>query len=144
MLPPSPCDSREEAGPILDGVARFEVLIAALQTQISRQLTLIAVLQALDAELERQLGLNSGNSGKPPSSDGLKKKPARTSSLRGRSGKKACMFGRSLRCSAPLCPSALRVATPSQQRRMLPHLASDWHNPAFTRSYRRDPPRYPT
>ena len=33
------------------------------------------------AELERRLGLNSGNSGKPPSSDGLKK-PRRTSSLR--------------------------------------------------------------
>ena len=40
------------------------------------------------AELERQLGLNSSNSGKPPSSDGLKKKPARVSSLRERSGKR--------------------------------------------------------
>ncbi len=40
------------------------------------------------AKLERRLGLNSGNSGKSPSSDGLKKKPARTSSLRGRSGKR--------------------------------------------------------
>ena len=45
-------------------------------------------LQTRIAELERQLGLNSGYSGKPPSSDNRKKKPARTSSLRERSGKK--------------------------------------------------------
>jgi transposase len=50
-------------------------------------IALIAALKARIAELERQLGLNSSNSGKPPSSDGLKK-PARVSSLRERSGKK--------------------------------------------------------
>jgi len=48
---------------------------------------LITELRARIAELERQLGLNSSNSGKPPSSDGLKK-PPRTSSLREASGKK--------------------------------------------------------
>ena len=48
---------------------------------------MIAGLQSKIAELERRLGLNSSNSGKPPSSDGLKK-PARTMSLRERSGKK--------------------------------------------------------
>ena len=54
---------------------------------IAAQQVLIAELRARIAELERHLGLNSGNSGKPPSSDGLKE-PARVSSLRARSGKK--------------------------------------------------------
>ena len=40
------------------------------------------------AELERRLGLNSDNSSKPPSSDGLKKKTHRTKSLRGKSQRK--------------------------------------------------------
>jgi len=61
--------------------ARYEAIIAELRAQN-------AALVARVAQLERQLGLNSGNSGKPPSSDGLKKKPARVSSLRERSGKK--------------------------------------------------------
>lgn len=40
------------------------------------------------AELKRQLGMNSGNSSKPPSSDGYGKKPA-PKSLRGKSDKKS-------------------------------------------------------
>ena len=55
-------------------------LIAALRAEN-------VALQARLAELERRLGLNSSNSGKPPSSDGLKK-PARVKSLRERSGNK--------------------------------------------------------
>lgn len=47
----------------------------------------IKTLMARVAELERQLGLNSTNSGKPPSSNGLKK-PPRTTSLREPSGRK--------------------------------------------------------
>ncbi|HEV1992534.1 MAG TPA: IS66 family transposase [Candidatus Dormibacteraeota bacterium] len=47
-----------------------------------------AALKARIAELERRLGLNSQNSGKPPSSDGLKK-PARVRSLREKSSKKS-------------------------------------------------------
>jgi transposase len=57
--------------------------------ELSREelIALVAALRAHIVELERRLGLNSSNSGKPPSSDGLKK-PARVSSLRERSGKK--------------------------------------------------------
>jgi hypothetical protein len=42
-----------------------------------------------ELELERRLGLNSSNSSKPPSGDGLSKKPPRTRSLRERSKKPA-------------------------------------------------------
>jgi transposase len=51
----------------------------------------VAALEERIGELERRLGLNSSNSGKPPSSDGLKKPtPApRVKSLREPSGKKS-------------------------------------------------------
>jgi transposase len=62
-------------------------LIALLLAQEARHAAEMAAMQARIAELERRLGLNSSNSGKPPSSDGLKK-PVRVSSLRERSGKK--------------------------------------------------------
>jgi len=58
-------------------------LIALIEAQAAQ----IAALMARVGELERRLGLNSSNSGKPPSSDGLKK-PARVASLRERSNKK--------------------------------------------------------
>jgi transposase len=54
-----------------------EELIALVKAQAAT----IAALEARVAELERRLGLNSRNSGKPPSSDGLKK-PPRVTSLR--------------------------------------------------------------
>jgi len=57
-----------------------EELIGALRRQI-------ATLEAEVADLRRQLGQDSSNSSKPPSSDGLKKKPRVPGSLRGRSGK---------------------------------------------------------
>src|SRR3982751_5901880 len=58
-------------------------------TELSREelIALVAALRTQIAELERRLGLNSANSGKPPSSDGLKK-PVRVSSLREASGRK--------------------------------------------------------
>jgi transposase len=87
MSSPLP-DSHEEASTAADRPATAQAVIAALQTQNAELLARIAVQDARIAELERQLGLNSGNSGKPPSSDGLKKKPVRVKSLRERSGKK--------------------------------------------------------
>ena len=62
--------------------------IAGLRAEITALRELITGLQTHIAELERRLGLNSSNSGKPPSSDGLKK-PARVRSLREPSGKSA-------------------------------------------------------
>jgi transposase len=54
-----------------------EELLALIAAQAEQ----IAVLTARVADLERRLGLDSSNSGKPPSSDGLRK-PARVRSLR--------------------------------------------------------------
>ena len=59
-----------------------EELLALIAAQAAQ----IAALTARIAELERRLGLDSSNSGKPPSSDGLKK-PVRVRSLREPSGK---------------------------------------------------------
>src|ERR1700722_7477268 len=87
MSLPSDSDSHEEAAPVPPGPASSEAVIAALQAQNAELRTLTGALQARIAELERQLGRNSSNSGKPPSSDGLKK-PPRVSNLRERSGKR--------------------------------------------------------
>src|SRR3954470_13299989 len=61
-------------------------LIELVLAQETRHAAEMAGLRERIAELERRLGLNSGNSGKPPSSDGLKK-PPRVGTLRQPSGK---------------------------------------------------------
>jgi transposase len=60
---------------------------AAKDALIEAQSAEITALKARVAELERRLGLDSSNSGKPPSSDGLKK-PVRVKSLREPTGRK--------------------------------------------------------
>ena len=57
----------------------------------------IETLQARVAELERRLGLNSSNSSKPPSSDGLSKPKRRSGKSSGRrSGKQPGSSGSTL------------------------------------------------
>ena len=62
-------------------------LIGALQREIEVLRAENAALRQEVADLRRQLDKNSSNSGKPPSSDGLKKPPRIAGSLRGKSGK---------------------------------------------------------
>jgi transposase len=87
MSLPTGSDSHEEGAAVPPSRESSDAVIAALQTQNAEQQALITELRSRIAELERRLGLNSSNSGKPPSSDGLNK-PARVSSLREPSGKK--------------------------------------------------------
>ena len=68
----------------IDAVARLVAegeRIACLESENAALREIVGKLTARVAELERQLGLNSGNSSKPPSSDGMKK-PRRTLSTR--------------------------------------------------------------
>jgi uncharacterized protein DUF6444 len=62
--------------------------LAALKAENAQQREQIAALLERVRELEAQLAKDSHNSGKPPSSDGLKRQLPRTRSLRRKSGKK--------------------------------------------------------
>lgn len=74
------------ARPSYDELAALVVAQARQIEVLLAQVAQVEVLRARVAELERRLGLDSTNSSKPPSSDGLGKPPPRSS--RQRSGRK--------------------------------------------------------
>lgn len=57
-------------------ISALKEQVVALKEVIRLQGETIVMLQERIAQFERMLGMNSGNSSKPPSSDGLRKKPA--------------------------------------------------------------------
>src|SRR5260370_19465125 len=66
---------------LLDQVEALRAAVALLREEVG-------VLRAENKELKRRLGLDSSNSGKPPSSDGYRKKP-KPANLREKTGKKS-------------------------------------------------------
>src|ERR1700712_285202 len=58
----------------LDKLTKDDLIELVLALEVRHAAEMAALRQQI-AELERQVGLNSGNSGKPPSSDGLKTPP---------------------------------------------------------------------
>src|SRR3954449_10713735 len=78
----TPCEDSASAP------ASSDAVIVALQAEIVQLRAENAALLGRLADLERRLGLDSRNSGKPPSSDGLKK-PPRVRSLREGTGRKS-------------------------------------------------------
>ena len=76
-------------------------LIDGLRRELAEVRAENAALKQEVADLRRQLGKNSSNSSKPPSSDGLGKKPRIAGSLRGVSGKTGKTARTSGRHAAP-------------------------------------------
>jgi hypothetical protein len=94
-------------------------LIELLLAQEARHVAEMAALRERTAELERQVGLNSGNSGKPPSSDGLKK-PPRPATCGSRPANRAAgsLAIRARPCAGPKPPTPPSTTTRKLARRV--------------------------
>ena len=78
----------EMIGTLVSTVETLQQKIDEQNKRMEEKDQLLSQKEAEIAELKRRLGMNSGNSSKPPSSDGYGKKPA-PKSLRGKSDKKS-------------------------------------------------------
>lgn len=108
---------------LLARVSDLESANAALQASNTALLSRCGLLETENAELRNRLKLNSENSHKPPSSDGLTKKPALPKASGGKSGGQYGHSGKTLKMvsspehtivhHAPSCPCCLKVFSPS-------------------------------
>ena len=82
---------------IPEDIAGLKALVIQLIAENTELKKIIQVQAARIKELEMQLNANSGNSSKPPSSDGLKKKPALVKSINGIKGGQKGHTGQTLK-----------------------------------------------
>jgi len=71
---------------LLAEISQLRQINIELNATIERLLQMVHALSVENAELKSRLGLNSQNSSKPPSTDGLKKKPAFPKTKKGKKG----------------------------------------------------------
>jgi uncharacterized coiled-coil protein SlyX len=106
-LLPDPADLEATVAVQAMVIAELRGANAEQTRMIAEQAGVIEALRAQVAELERQLGRHSGNSSKPPSSDGLGKPPAPRQQRRGAVASPASSPARRVR-TWPRCPSRTR------------------------------------
>jgi transposase len=101
--------------PSCPGCRERDARIAALEGQVRALLAQVAQLQARVAELEARLGQHSGNSSKPPSSDGphVKRRPPREPSGR----RRGAQPGHERQQRPPLPPDQIEPLKPTECRR---------------------------
>jgi transposase len=113
----------------INDISILKDLVLTLLNRISALETENSALRAENAELKSRLNQNSGNSHKPPASDGLKKKPALNQSTGKPTGGQIGHKGKTLEMvakadkvivhHAPICPCCLRPFSPSDVKSII-------------------------